>query len=373
MSHSYLQFAIPAFFILIFIEASYSHIKQLPLYNLRNSLSSLSCGLFTAGLEVFLKAALLGIYSWSYQHFALWEWNQNHWSTWLACLVVFDFLWYWAHRFSHEINFFWGGHVPHHQSEEFNLSTGLRQGALQDLMYWPFYLLMAPLGFSTELFISHVLINKFYGFWLHTQTIDKLPLLEGIFSTPSAHRVHHGMNAAYINKNYGGILILFDRLFGTYQREEEEVIYGVKKRFTSYHPIWAHFEWLHGLWLDARHCHNKWDALRIWLMPTGWRPPDLEQKDPRPSLKLSNYRKFDPSPRDYQTSAMLGLFCLAAALGYVLIVPPVALDWMQKVALFTCMSLVLQGLGRTLNTSLAQQKTALSTPNLTLQNKQSNN
>jgi len=354
MNHPYLYYAIPTFFILIFLEAIYSHIKGLKLYNLRNSLSALGCGMFAAGLEVFLKAALLSAYVWVYDNFAWTELPDDSWLTWIAALLVFDFIWYWAHRISHEVNVIWGGHVPHHQSEEFNLSTGLRQGALQDTMYWPLYILMAPLGFSAEMFIAHVLINKFYGFWLHTQAIEKIPFIEGILSTPSAHRVHHGMNSQYINKNYGGIFIVFDRLFGTYQEENEKVIYGVRKRYASYNPVWAHFDWLYGIWKDAKLANNTWDKIRIWFMPTGWRPQGFEEQYPRDRVSMESYSKFDALPRHYTSYWLLLVFAVLAAGSQVLIVQSEALSWSGKLLLFGAITAGLYALGRLLNSSMQE-------------------
>lgn len=351
MNHVYLQYAIPGFFALIFLEAAYAHAKGLHLFNLRNSLSCLSCGMFTTTLEVFTKAGLLVLYSWVYENFAWTHLADASWTTWVSGLLVFDFLWYWAHRISHEVNLFWGGHVPHHQSEEFNLTAGLRQGALQDLMYWPVYILMAPLGYSVEMFVSQMLINKFYGFWLHTRTIGKLPLVEGILSTPSAHRVHHGMNDAYIDKNHGGIFILFDRAFGTYAEEKEEVIYGVRKRHTSYDPVWAHFDWLSSLWQDARRTASWWDKLRIWFMPTGWRPEDVEQAFPRAEVSLASYVKFDAEPRQYPVLFPLALFGVLAAASQMLTMGAESWSWLAKGGLAAVITLGLIGLGHVLNES----------------------
>ena len=354
MNIDYLQYAIPVFFALVFIEAIYSHFKGLNVYNLRNSLSCLGCGIFTTSVEVFIKAGLVGLYIWVYDNFAWTELPDDSWVTWITALVVFDFLWYWAHRMSHEVNILWGGHVPHHQSEEFNLTAGLRQGALQDLMYWPFYLLMAILGYSAEMFVAHLLINKFYGFWLHTRTIGKLPLIEGILGTPSAHRVHHGMNAKYIDKNHGGIFMLFDRMFGTYQAEEEEVIYGVRKRYSSYNPVWAHFDWLHCIWKDACLADSWWDKIRIWFMPTGWRPDDVATKDPRQKFCRARYSKFDAQRGRYPFRLPLALFIVLALVNHVLILESESLSWGIKGSLVILITFGLLWLGKLLDDSRHQ-------------------
>ncbi len=350
MNNEYLLYAIPTFFILIFIEALYSHLKDLKLYNLRNSLSGLACGLFTTSTEVFSKAAFAMAYIWISEHFAISQLPDSHWATWIAALIIFDFIWYWAHRYSHEINLLWAGHVPHHHSEEFNLSTGLRQGALQDLMFWPLYITMAFIGFSVEMFFAHLLINKFYGFWLHTKAINKIPLIEGILSTPSAHRVHHGMNDEYLDKNYGGIFMIFDRMFGTYQKEVNPVIFGVRKRYSNYNPVSAHFEWLHAMWQDAVLAANTWDKFKIWFKPTGWRPADVALKYPRVKFSASHYQKLDCPRQPYPIMPMLTLFSIIAAANLILLFSP-ELTMMAKAALLAFITLSLIALGKILNNS----------------------
>ena len=351
MNTDYLQYAIPVFFVLIFIEAAYSNVKGLGFYNLRNSLSCLACGAFTTTVEVFTKGILLLAYAYLYEHHSIIQLPDESWLTWIAALIVFDFLWYWAHRISHEVNVVWGGHVPHHQSEEYNLTAGLRQGALQDLMYWPVYILMAPLGFSVEMFVAHMLINKFYGFWLHTQAIGKIPFIEGIIATPSAHRVHHGMNDIYIDKNYGGIFMLFDRLFGTYQAETTPVIYGVRKRFETYNPVAAHFEWLHVLWKDACLTNRYWDKIRIWFMPTGWRPEDVEKAYPRVRRDLSAYVKFDSQRKPYPVVKMLLIFMVFSGLAQLLLFSGDALTFVTKAVLAVVITLGFLWLGQVLDLS----------------------
>jgi alkylglycerol monooxygenase len=354
MNSTYLQLAVPAFVALIFIEASYSHLKGLRLYNLRNSLSCLGCGMFTTTVEVFTKAALVALYAGVHERFSWQQLADERWLTWLTAIVLFDFLWYWAHRLSHEVNFLWGGHSPHHQSEEFNLSAGLRQGALQDLMYWPLYLPMALIGYSPEIFVASLLINKFYGFWLHTRAIGKIPLIEGILSTPSAHRVHHGMNDRYLDKNHGGILILFDRMFGTYQEEDENVIYGVRNRHTSFSPVSAHFDWLKVIWRDARETRMPTDKLKIWFLPPGWRPADVAARHPRAKFEQDAYVKFDADPAEYPILMPLTLFLVLSGASQFLILRPELTNWGMKGALAASIIAGLVWLGQLLDAGYAK-------------------
>ena len=289
--HTYIACAVPGFLVLIFIEAIYVHRNKLDYYRLNDSLTSLGCGLFTTTFEFFVKAGLLWMYLLVHQRHAVFEIDDYSWMNWVTGIVLFDFLWYWAHRLSHQVNVLWGGHEPHHQPEEFNLSAALRQGALQDLMYWPFYMVMALVGYSAEMFIAHIMVNKFYGFWLHTKTIGRLPLIEGFLSTPSAHRVHHGMNELYLDRNHGGIFMVWDRMFGTYQTETEPVIFGVRQPYRSFDPVWSHFHWLHSLLQDARDTDSITDKFKLWFMPTGWRPGDVREIDRGKLDSLDGFQK----------------------------------------------------------------------------------
>lgn len=353
MQNQYLQYGIPIFVLLIALEAVYARYKGLKLYRLNDSIASLGCGAFTVTLEVFIKVALIGLYTLIYQHYALTDWSLEHWQSWLAALLVYDFIYYWAHRLSHEINFMWGGHVPHHQSEEYNLSTAIRQGALQDLMQWPLFLPMAVMGFGPELFVAQIMISKFTQFPLHTRTIGKIPFVEGILNTPSAHRVHHGMNDGYIDKNHGGLLMIWDRLFGTYAAEEEAVIYGVRNPYYSFDSVWAHFDWLALLWRDAKATHAWKDKFKLWFMPTGWRPADVEARLPRPKLQLEHFHKFEIENSPAQQRTAIGLFLVVVGLTNVLVIFHAELDWGIKALLALLISLGLWKIGQVLRAPAA--------------------
>lgn len=342
MQNLYLQYAMPLLFLMVIAEALYSSIRGKGWYRLNDSLVNLGCGLFTLTFEVFAKVALIAIYIWVYQNFALTEWAINEWASWLAALLVYDFIYYWAHRLSHEINFMWGGHVPHHQSEEYNFAAALRQGALQDTFHWPLFLPMAVLGFSPELFIAQIMISKFTQFPLHTRAIGKIPFVEGILNTPSAHRVHHGINDAYIDKNHGGLLMLWDRLFGTYAAEEEEVVYGVRKPYHSYNAFWAHFDWLHLLWKDACNTRSWKDKIKLWFMPTGWRPDDVNEVRERVDWK--QLVKFDVPLNGARRWQAVTLFLLLTSLGNVLIYLHADLGWALKLGLAMLIGLGLWGM-----------------------------
>src|SRR5207247_5460488 len=176
------------------------------------------------------------------------------------------------HRMSHEVNAFWAAHVVHHQSEEYNLAVALRQGAFQSSFSWVFYLPLAVIGFPPLLFLTVSSLDTLYQFWIHTRAIGRLGPLEWVLNTPSHHRVHHGRNPQYIDRNHAGTLIIWDRMFGTFEPEGHAVIYGVTEPIASWNPVWANFHAYRNLWADAKRAKHWWDKIRIWFMPPGWKP-----------------------------------------------------------------------------------------------------
>ena len=271
----YIVLSIPVFFILIGVELLVSKMKGSNLYRLNDAVTNISCGIIQQLTGVFAKTILIVGYLFIYENWRLFDIQEN-WLTWVALFVGIDFFYYWFHRLAHEISLFWGTHIVHHQSEDYNLSVALRQSSLQGFISMIFYLPLAWLGFNP---VSFVVINAFqtlYQFWIHTKTIDRLPAwFEYIFNTPSHHRVHHGRNPKYIDKNHGGTLIIFDRLFGTFQAEEEEVIYGVTKPLSSWNPLWANFDWYADLWQDLRQPMPWSDRIKLLFAKPGWLPKHL--------------------------------------------------------------------------------------------------
>lgn len=195
----------------------------------------------------------------------------------------------------HERNILWAAHSVHHQSEDYNLSTALRQTSTGFLLSWIFYLPLAVVGVPLVVFISVASLNLLYQFWVHTRHVPKLGWVEWFFVTPSNHRAHHAQNALYMDRNYGGVFIIWDRLFGTFQEEDdnEPVIFGVTTPLASWNPLWANLQFYAQLWSDARRTERWWDKLRIWFMRTGWRPADVKAKYPMAKPDLSQFRKFE--------------------------------------------------------------------------------
>jgi len=205
------------------------------------------------------------------------------WLLWLVAFIVIDLAGYWNHRLSHKINFFWNQHVIHHSSEEFNLACALRQSISNLLGYFALLLLPAALiGVPNEIIAILAPIHLFAQFWYHTQHIGKMGWLEYIIVTPSQHRVHHAINPQYIDKNLGQVLCIWDRWFGTFQEELDDIPpqYGVLKPAGTWNPILINFQHIWRLIKDAWRTNNYWDKFRIWFMPTGWRPEDVIEKYP---------------------------------------------------------------------------------------------
>jgi alkylglycerol monooxygenase len=191
--------------------------------------------------------------------------------TWVFALILGDFIYYWWHRASHRINFMWAGHVIHHQSEEYNLSTALRQSWITQVTAAIFFLPMAVIGIPFEVYFGAVSLNLLYQFWIHTRVIKKMGPFEWVFNTPSHHRVHHGVNPEYLDKNYAGILIIWDRMFGTFIEEEAEVIYGTVKPIQTWNPIRNNLEY----WMELGRrsvAEKRGFVARIkhWFAPPEW-------------------------------------------------------------------------------------------------------
>ncbi len=277
-----LLYAIPFFIFLMGIEILYGYFVKNQKHKVLDTVSSIS-----SGLSNILKDSLgLGIIIVSYpyllEHLAMTEIKAS-WLVWVIAFIAIDFAGYWNHRMSHRINFFWNQHIIHHSSEEFNLACALRQSVSNLIGYFPLFLIPAAiLGVPATVIAILAPIHLFAQFWYHTQHIGKMGWLEYIIVTPSQHRVHHAINREYIDKNLGQVLCVWDRWFGTFQEELPEVPpqYGVLKPVRTWNPLLINFQHLWLLIKDAWRTESYWDKLRIWFMPTGWRPADVKEKYP---------------------------------------------------------------------------------------------
>lgn len=297
-------FAIPVFFLLIGLELLVARLKRTSLYSLPDAVTNMSCGIQQQVTGVLFKTILFAGYVWAYEH-RLWTIPETWWSFVLVFIGV-DFFYYWFHRSTHEISFLWGTHIVHHQSEEYNLSVALRQSAIQAFASNFFYLPLAFAGFSPTSFLVMATFQTLYQFWIHTRTIGKLhPVLEYLFNTPSHHRVHHGVNPKYIDRNHGGTLIVFDRWFGTFQEEEETPVYGVTVPLASWNPVWAqvdYYAWLGKRLTQAQSWRERW---RMLVRKPGWLPASLGGSVEAKPVTVNTFHKFET-----EVSARLAAYVL---------------------------------------------------------------
>ncbi|MDI1270704.1 MAG: lysoplasmalogenase family protein [Polaromonas sp.] len=288
--------ATPVFFLLIAIEFAWGYAKGRNTYRLNDAINSISLGMLSQISAVFTRLFRVGIYTAIYSSVALFP-DEAFWTTWygwLIALVFYDFCYYWLHRAGHESAVFWAAHVVHHQSQDYNLSTALRQTSSGALLGWIFYVPMAIAGVPPLVFGVVVLIDLLYQFWVHTEHVPKLGWFDRWFCSPSNHRVHHAVNDHYLDRNYGGILIVWDRLFGSFREEDEKCIYGTRSPLNSWDPLWSNAEVYWALAKDAWHASNWGDKLRIWFKPPGWRPADVAARFPRQAFDITRLQRYHP-------------------------------------------------------------------------------
>lgn len=314
---SVIQASIPLFFLLIGIELLVARVRGSRAYRLNDSVADLSLGILSQIADIGIKLATLGIYVWVAAHWSTQRLGTPGWIdrspftddgplgvgidaaallSWTAVFILVDFLYYWTHRLSHRVNILWAGHVVHHSSEEYNLTVALRQSALHGLFTWVFYLPLALVGVPPRMFVTAYALNLIYQFWIHTREIGKLSApIELVLNTPSHHRVHHGVNPKYQDRNYAGVFIVWDRLFGSFQPEEEEPVYGITKPLASWSPLWANVHVFADIAHGVRHAPRWIDRLRIVFGHPGWRPAELGGPVTPPEVMATTRPKFDPA------------------------------------------------------------------------------
>lgn len=314
MKTNYIALSVPIFFILIGIELAYTFYKKLNYYRLNDSIANLNQGIGSQLVGLFMKTVLFVGYMYIFEHWRVFEIPNTIW-TWIILFIGVDFFYYWFHRMSHQVNALWAAHIVHHQSEEYNLTVALRQSWFQGWFSWVFYLPLALIGFDPIMFLTLSSFNTLYQFWIHTRTIKSMGFLEYILNTPSHHRVHHGSNPKYIDKNNAGTLIIWDRLFGTFQKEEEEVYYGITTPLASWNPVWANVHYWKDLIETAKRSDNISDKVRVFIKPPGWFPETLGGFKHAPEIDVVNYKKFHTETAMSVMAYALLLFLVALALG----------------------------------------------------------
>lgn len=294
--------AIPMYFTLMAVELVYESITKRKTYRLNDAITNISTGVLQQLSGTFLYVVKVGLYVLMYEYAAIIRLEQT-WLVFAAAFVIWDLCYYWEHRLAHEISLFWGGHSVHHQSEDYNLSVALRQSSTAFIWGIPIYLPMALLGFHPNHFLLAGAINLLYQFWIHTEHIDKLPRwFEKVMNTPSHHRVHHGRDPKYLDKNYAGVFIIWDRLFGTFQEEEERPNYGTTKPLNSWNPVYANFAHYMSLIGYVRRAKNTRDGFRILFKPPGWLPDYLGGSEQPPAVS-EDYPKYN-----HRTTLQMNLY-----------------------------------------------------------------
>lgn len=293
--------SIPIFIGLITLEVVVARRRKQRVYRFTDAVIDLACGMSQQALAVVLKVGVIAVYAW------IWQWSvargwlpwtlseRDPW-LWVGAFLAVDFLYYWWHRLSHEVNVLWAVHVVHHQSEDYNLAVALRQSLMSSVTSLPFYAPLALLGLPPFVFAATWALNTVAQFWFHTQLIGRLGPLEWFVNTPSHHRVHHAVNPRYLDKNYGAAFIVWDRLFGTFEAEGEAPVYGLVAPLRSFNPLWANvhvFVAMAGLWRAARGWRER---LGVLFRGPAWRPAALGGPKTAPAVDPRTFDKYDPRP-----------------------------------------------------------------------------
>jgi sterol desaturase/sphingolipid hydroxylase (fatty acid hydroxylase superfamily) len=293
-----LLIATPAFLLLVLFEKWYGWYRGKETVRTLDMVSSLSSGITNATKDVLGLSIIVISYDWLVQHLAIVHVPAGFW-TYLIAFLALDFSGYCVHRLSHEYNVLWNNHIIHHSSEDFNLACALRQSISSIVRIFAVFLLPAALlGVPGQVIAIVAPLHLFAQFWYHTEHIGKMGILEKVIVTPSHHRVHHAINPQYLDKNYGQIFIFWDQLFGTYQPELEEVppVYGITRPVRTWNPIKINFMHLWLLIQDAWRARSWKDKIRIWFMPTGWRPADVATNHPVHKIQdIYHFNKYETS------------------------------------------------------------------------------
>src|SRR5712672_2067555 len=330
--------AIPFFFLLMGVELWAARKRGARLYRFNDALVDLSCGMSQQVLLVFAVGTLGAGYLWLYQHRL---WTLRGPVAWAVAFLAVDFIYYWWHRLSHRVSFLWAVHVVHHQSEDYNLAVALRQAVLSVWTIWPFHLSLALLGVPPVVFATVESFSTLYQFWIHTELCGKLGIFEWVFNTPSQHRVHHAVNPRYLDKNYAATLSIWDRMFGTFEPEREEPVYGLVKPLRSFNPIRAQLQGfvdIATLALGARGA----DRARAVFKDPAWRPGGTLEP---PQVTRATARKYDPRPSPGLVAYLSANLVLAVIGTTALLFTEFTLDLPRQAVLASLLILTLLGIG----------------------------
>jgi len=314
-------YAIPFFFLLMLLEFTYGVLRRRNTYRINDTINSLSLGSLSR-LQSLVVLGFSGlIYEFIVARYQLSQLGDEQLWVWVSCFLLYDLAYYWKHRFGHEVALFWGSHVAHHQSEDYNLGTALRQTSI-DFYGFLFYLPFFVLGFPAEILFTVVSLNLIYQFWVHTEHVPKLGLLEWVFVTPSNHRVHHARNKIYVDRNYGGVFIIWDRLFGSFQEEleQEAVVFGLRKPLNSWNPVWANVHVYWRLIQDSIKAPGFNNKIKIWLKPPGWLPDSMQSSCKLRSQKTDLSTRFDPPLSNFSKGYCFVQFLVTVGLSLTILI-----------------------------------------------------
>jgi sterol desaturase/sphingolipid hydroxylase (fatty acid hydroxylase superfamily) len=281
-------YAIPAFVVAVVLEAiwTHRHPENVVGYEPRDTAASLSMGLFNVFINAGTKLASIPLFAWLYEHRIVSI--GNAWWAWVVLLFMEDHSYYWFHRIHHEVRILWAAHENHHSSQRYNFSTALRQPLLTPITGPIFWAPLALVGFPPWMILTAQAWSLIYQFWLHTEAVDRLGPLEYFMNTPSHHRVHHGKNVPYLDRNHGGILIIWDRLFGTFAPEAERVVYGLTKDITSFNPLVIGFHEFGSIGRDVARAPGIKAKLGYLLAPPGWSHDGSSETARQLQIRLSS-------------------------------------------------------------------------------------
>lgn len=324
--------ATPVFLALIALEFTLGWLRGHNTYRLADALASIGLGVMSQLGNVFAKLWAGAIYLLVYESLAPWRLPADAAWVWASGLLLYDLCYYALHRAGHRVALLWAAHAVHHQSEDYNLSTALRQTSSGFLFGWIFYLPLALLGYPPLVFGAVALVDLLYQYWVHTQQIGRLGWFDRWFCSPSNHRVHHAVNDRYVDRNYGGILIVWDRLFGSFtdERADEPCVYGTRHPLRSFNPLWANLQVYADLWRECRRARRWQDKLRVWLAPPGWRP--AQARGPAPAFDLAALRRWEPPLGTAAAWAAGLLFALLLAATAAFLWHAHLLSWPHKAA-----------------------------------------
>jgi sterol desaturase/sphingolipid hydroxylase (fatty acid hydroxylase superfamily) len=310
----YVPYAVPFFLLAILIELAYGIIKENNTYRLNDAISSLFMGSLRSANKLIIISFGGYIFYLIETHNDLWRMDASSPLVWIFAFVIYDFFYYWFHRISHERQIFWASHVAHHQSEDYNLSTALRQTGTGAFVTWVFYIPVFLIGVPSYVFVSVASVNLIYQFWVHSEHIPKLGWYEKFFVTASNHRVHHAQNENYIDKNYGGVFIIWDRIFGTYKEEEdsEAPIYGIRGRINTFNPIWANLHIYVKMIKDIWYAQAWKEKFYVPFARTGWQPSTLSIPAEKDNFNPGTFIKYNPQiPTKIKLYAFFQFFVLS--------------------------------------------------------------